>query len=306
MESGSHPQLADDKRTHNIKQVLWVVLALNGFVATLKIILGLWTRCMVIVVDGVHSLSDAASNIIGLVGVSMASHPADKSHPYGHRKFETIASFIISFSLFFAAITIAKQCLFKLFNPTQPEVNILSFSVMGLTLGVNGFTAFWEKKRGRELKSDLLIADSWHTFSDIFVTCSVLIALVGIRIGVPIFDSIISLGIAVFIGWIAVKILIRSSDVLSDRAMVDDQWVKDLVMRTNGVLDCHEIRSRGRPDDIRIDLHILVNSQMSVERSHQLANFIERDLRHNIKDVTDVLVHIEPSHHDHKELEAES
>lgn len=301
---GRDPHLpsVQEKRAHQIKQVLGLVLFLNGLVAIIKIALGVWTRCMVIVTDGIHSLSDGASNIIGLVGISIAAHPADKSHPYGHRKYETIASFIISFSLFFAAIMIIKECVKKILHPVAPEVNVFSFGVMGITLIVNGFAAYWERKKGEELKSDLLIADSWHTSSDIFVTCSVLIALIGISMGWPLLDGVVSLGIGLFIGWIAVGILVRSSDVLSDHAMLDDQAVREIVMRIEGVRDCHEIRSRGRPDDIRVDLHILVDRRMTVETSHQLANIIEKSIRENFIGISDVLVHIEPEHHDHREL----
>ena len=259
---------------------------------------------MVIIVDGIHSLSDGASNIVGLVGISIASHPANKKHPYGHRKYETIASLIISFSLFFTSISIVRECVRQFMSPVRAEATALSFVVMGVTLAVNFGVAIWERREGRKAQSDLLIADSWHTFSDIFVTLSVFAALIGIHMGWKRADTFVSLGIAVFIAWIALQILVRSSQVLSDKAVLEEADVKKIAMKTPGVLDCHEIRSRGRLDDASVDLHVLVDPKMSVEQSHQLANVIERDIRQAFRGVTEVLVHIEPLHHDHTELEA--
>ena len=300
MNNGAIPQsVRGEERARSIKAVLWVVLLLNWSVAAMKIVLGLWTSCTVIVADGIHSLSDGASNIIGLVGISIASHPADRGHPYGHRKFETLASLVISFALFFAAASILKECVNQFFRPVQAEVSAYSFGVMGITLVVNAFTAMYERRRGKQLKSDLLTADAWHTFSDVFVTLSVFAALIGIWLGWRRLDTFISVGIAFFIGSIALRILMRSMDVLADRAVIEEDAIRRIVMGIAGVEDCHEIRSRGREDDMRIDLHILVAPQMSVEKSHGVSNVIEKELRARF----DVLVHIEPLHHDHTELE---
>lgn len=303
MNGNSSGRSSGEERSRQILRVLLIEFALNILVAAVKIAFGLATRCMVIVADGIHSLSDGASNIIGFVAMSIAAHPADKTHPYGHRKYETIASFIVAFALFFAAITIIRDGMERFIRPTLPEVNAASFAVMGGTLVVNAFIAWWERRRGRELESDLLIADSWHTFSDVFVTLSVFAALLAIELGVQRFDSAVSIGIGLFIGWIALRILMRSSDVLSDRAVLDEERVKELVLQVEGVRDCHEIRSRGRPDEILVDLHILVDPRMTVEDSHRLANLIERNIRRAMPKVRDVLVHVEPLHHDHHELE---
>lgn len=299
----SRSTISVEPRFRKIRFVLWVVLALNWAVAALKIVVGVYTHCMAMVTDGIHSFSDGASNIVGLVGMSIAANPADEDHPYGHSKFETIAALIIAFSLFFAAATVVEEGARRLFDDSSPEVNAISFAVMLVTLAVNAFTAWWERKKAMALKSDLLSADAWHTFSDLFVSLSVLVALVAIKAGAFWLDEAVSLGIGAFIAWIAVQILRRSLDVLSDHVALDKKAVRDVVMGIQGVSDCHEIRSRGRQDDVRIDLHVLVDPEMSVEESHKLANLIELSLRQFMAGVTDVLVHIEPMHHDHRELE---
>jgi cation diffusion facilitator family transporter len=294
-----HPPASGITRADSIKKVLLIELSLNLLIATAKIVLGLTTRCMSILSDGIHSLSDGASNVIGLVGISIAAHPADEDHPYGHRKFETMASLAVSFALFFVAISILKESIVHFFNPEIPQVTALSFVVMGITLVVNIIVSLWERAQGKKLKSELLIADSWHTMTDVFVTLSIFVALIGITLGFNQLDSIVSFGIALFIIRIAFKILVSSSDVLSDKVMIPHEHIKKIVMGLPGVSDCHQIRSRGRQDDIRIDLHILVDPGMSVEKSHGIANLTEKALSEKFAGVTDVLVHIEPLHHDH-------
>lgn len=290
-------------RTHQVAVTLWVTLALNWSTALLKILFGLATRCMVITADGLHSFSDGASNIIGLVGISISGHPADRDHPYGHQKYETLASVAIALMLFLVSFGIARQAVGAFIHPRTPQVNAASFVVMGLTFLVNVFVVWYERRRGKVLSSELLLSDSWHTLSDIFVTISVVVALVGIHLDVPRVDSIFSLVIAGVIFVIALGILKRGSDVLCDKAVLGAEEIERIVRGVKGVLDCHEIRTRGKSDSIYVDLHVLVDPQMSVLESHRLANIIEYDIRKAIPGVRDVVVHIEPVSHEHEELE---
>ncbi|MBI4353544.1 MAG: cation transporter [Candidatus Omnitrophica bacterium] len=301
----SHPQsigAASHGRWRQIAAVLWVTLLLNWAVALLKLLFGWATHCMVIVADGLHSLSDGTSNIVGLVGISLSKHPADHDHPYGHRKYETFAAVVISFFLFIVSFGVLRESVLGWVRQRTPEVNAMSFALMGLTLCVNLFVVVYERRKAFALKSDLLMSDSWHTLSDVFITLSVAAALVGIRLKVPRLDALFSFVIAFVIFSTAVRILKRGSDVLCDRAVLDTQKVEHIARRVEGVLDCHEIRTRGRVDDVYVDLHILVDPQMSVFASHGLANIIERDIKREIPGVTDVVVHVEPLSHDHEEL----
>ena len=291
--------LARSTRTYQIAAVLWVTLALNWLVAALKVGFGLATHCMVIVADGAHSFSDGTSNIVGLVAIYLSGHPADHDHPYGHQKYETLASTLIAFLLFVVSFGIFKESLQGFLHPQHPVVNRVSFGLMTFTLVVNLFVVSYERRQGRRLKSDLLISDSWHTLTDVFVTLTVFLALVGIYWNVPRMDSIFSLLIAVVIVVTAIGILKRSSDVLCDKAVLDTALIEKIVRAVQGVRDCHEIRTRGRIDDVYVDLHVLVDNEMTVVRSHQLANKIEHDIKEEMPGVHDVVVHIEPVSHEH-------
>ncbi len=299
MPMNSGAVLARSNRTHQVAVVLWVTLALNWLVAALKIGFGIATHCMVIIADGAHSFSDGTSNIVGLVAIYLSCQPADDDHPYGLQKYETLASTLIAFLLFVVSFGIFKESIEGFLHPKRPEVNKVSFALMTFTLIVNLFVVSYERKWGRFLKSDLLISDSWHTLTDVFVTLAVFLALFGIYWNVPHMDSIFSLLIAVVIVATAVSILKRSSDVLCDKAVLDTARIEEIVRAVQGVRDCHEIRTRGRIDAIYVDLHVLVDNEMTVTDSHRLANKIENDIKKETPGVHDVVVHIEPVSHEH-------
>ena len=294
--------LTRTERARQVATVLWITLVLNWTVSLLKLVFGFATQCMVIVADGIHSFSDGTSNIVGLIAIYIAGHPADRDHPYGHQKYETLAAVIISFFLFAVSFGIIREAIVSLARPKATEVNALSYLLMGGTFFVNLFVVWYERKKGKLLKSDLLLSDSWHTMTDIFITLTVVAALVGISFHIPYLDSIFSIIIATIIVVIAIGILKRSSDVLVDKAVVEAEKIDKIVRRIDGVRDCHEIRTRGRLDDVYVDMHVLVDSQMSVLDSHRLANIIEHNIRKEIPAVHDVVVHIEPVSHGHEEV----
>jgi cation diffusion facilitator family transporter len=285
----------DNNRFREIKTTLIFILVLNWIVSLAKIMLGMLTRCASITADGFHSLSDGASNIIGLIGIRVASQPSDKDHPYGHKKYETFFSlgiaamlFIVSFELFQAAIA-------RLRTPEVPQIDSKSFAVMIMTLAVNLVVILYETKKGKKLQSDILISDAMHTKADIFISLSVIFALVVIKLGLPLIDPLVSMLIALFIVYSGLKIAMASSRVLCDKAVIiEDKRIADIVLKIKGVRTCHKIRTRGRTDDIHVDLHVQVKPHMHIEDAHKICDSIEEALKKEIPGVTDVVVHIEP------------
>ncbi len=278
-----------------IRKILLIILALNWLTALAKIIYGLSSRCSSMTADGFHSLSDGTSNVIGLLGIHFACQPVDKDHPYGHKKYETLFSLAISAMLFIVAFNLIKQGWSRLLNPILPEVDISSFVIMIITLTVNIWVMRYENKKGRDLKSDILVSDSMHTRADIFTSFSVIASLVAIKLGLPVIDPIITILISLFIGFAAFEIAKQSSDILCDTAVfLDDQKIRDIVLKTKGVRACHKIRSRGRIDDIYIDLHVQVNPNMHIDNAHQISDHIEEGIKAAIPGITDVVVHMEP------------
>ena len=287
-------QMNSKERYREIRCVLIYTLLLNWGVAVAKLIYGGLTRSASMTADGFHSFSDGSSNIIGLFGIWIASRPMDESHPYGHKKFETLTSIGISGLLFLVCFNVVREGILRFLHPIIPEVSVGSFIVMGATLAVNLFVMIYETRMGKALKSDLLISDALHTRADILTSSSVIVTLVGVKLGYSILDPIASLVISVFIGYAAVDILRESTRVLSDGVAIQIEEIKRLVLSIKGVKECHQIRSRGRPDDIHIDLHVLVDPAMDVHRAHHLSYAIENKIKRNFRGVTDVMVHMEP------------
>lgn len=281
-------------RDLEIRKVLWSILALNLLVAAAKLVYGQWSGTLSMWADGLHSMFDGASNVIGLIGMWAAAHPPDEAHPYGHRKFESFAAFAISVFLFLACFKILESSYHRLTDPTLPRVTILSFGIMLATLGVNFFVTRYEQRRSTELKSEILHADSMHTLSDIYSSISVLVGLVAVRLGFPVLDPVMAVVIAGFIGRTGFQILSESSRVLSDASCVDPRRVREIVMKIPGVRSCHSIRTRGLESHVFVDCHIQVQSDMTTERAHDLVHTIEDRIKKEMSEVADIVIHVEP------------
>jgi len=281
---------------NQIKRILLWILILNWAVAGAKILYGMLTHCASMTADGFHSLADGASNIVGLIGITIACQPRDANHPYGHRKYETFFSLCIAGLLGIVCFRLIEEGIKRLYNPVIPRIDAISFIVMLVTLSINLLVMTYEHKKGKILQSDVLISDSMHTRADILTSLSVIITLVMIRLGYPIFlDPIVTIIIALFIARSAFRIVKQSSRVLCDTAaIVDVKRIVDIVLSIEGVKTCHKIRTRGRPDDVYIDLHVQVNPGMHIDKAHKISYLIEEALKKNIPEVTDVVVHMEP------------
>jgi len=281
----------------DIRRILAWILLLNWAVAAAKILYGIASRSTSMTADGFHSLSDGISNIICLIGVHFASQPVDKDHPYGHKKYETLFSLAVAGLLFLVCFNLFREAVVRIKEPVAPRIDAISFLVMLATLGVNFLVMRYEYNRGRQLQSDLLISDSLHTRADILTSLSVIAGLVIMKINpaLIILDPAITIFIALFIAYSAFKIVRESAGVLCDSAVVmDEAAVIALVTAIPGVQSCHKIRTRGRPDDIHIDLHVSVAADMHMDQAHRISEEIERSLQKNIPGVTDVVVHMEP------------
>lgn len=277
-----------------VRRILIVILALNWLVAFSKMIYGLVTRCASMTADGFHSFGDGASNVIGLIGIWAASRPKDETHPYGHKKFETVSTLGIAVILFLAAFNIMREAITRMFHPVVPDVTALSFILMAATICVNILVMKYEHRRGRQLSSDILVCDSMHTKSDIFASLIVIVTLVSIKFGFSFLDTIVACIIAILIAKSGFDILKTSSDVLCDANVLAKQMIIDTVKGVPGIKSVHRIRTRGRSDDIHVDLHVIIDAYMRVDDAHELSHKIESVLKKKIPGVSDVGVHIEP------------
>jgi cation diffusion facilitator family transporter len=285
---------AGPDRYREVSAVLRRVLALNLVVALAKVLFGLASGAISILSDGLHSVTDSASNVVALVGVRLASRPPDDDHPYGHRKFETMASVGILLFLLVALVQVLVTAVGRLQQGGAPEVSMASFGVMGLTLAVNLLVVAYERREGRRLTSEVLMADARHTTSDILTSCAVIAALVGVWAGYPAADAWAALVVAVFIGYACWGVFDETSRILGDRVVIAGTDVSDVVRSVPGVLGCHHIRTRGSADHVFLDLHVWLPPEMSLHDAHALSHVVKDRVMQRFPQIKDALIHIEP------------
>jgi len=291
---GAREGLLSLTRHQEVSGVLVRVLFFNLAVAGAKLVLGYATGAVSVVSDGFHSLTDSASNIIGLVGLRASRKPPDADHPYGHRKFETLAAGGIFVFLTLAVVEIGRSAVKRFAEPSPPEVTWLSFAVMIGTLLVNLGVVSYEAGQGRRLKSELLLADSVHTRSDVFATVGVLVSLAAVWAGYPILDPIGGVAIAVLIARTSYVIARDTTRILSDRVVIDEDDIRETVMAVPGVLGCHHIRTRGPLDHVFLDAHVWFPADSPLREAHLLSHIVKDRLMERFPQIADAIIHIEP------------
>ncbi len=276
--------------------VLWGILFANLLVAAVKLFLGTAAGCASLTADGTHSLADGTSNIIGLVGLGIAAQPRDTRHPYGHQKFEVLASLAIGIMLALLCAQIVWRGISAILSPTQISFTPLELGAIAGTIVINILVSCTEYRAGKRWNSTVLIADSVHTRSDIAISTGVLLSLLGMGLGLPPqTDGIVSLLVACVVAFSCLEILKPALAALADSSVVDCLEVKDAVAAFPQVQGVHKIRSRGAGRQIYIDMHILMEGDSTVEQAHQLSHQIEARLREKYGPMTETVLHIEPA-----------
>jgi cation diffusion facilitator family transporter len=275
--------------------VLVRVLLLNLCVAVAKITFGYASGAISILSDGFHSLTDAASNIVGLIGVRAAKEPPDDDHPYGHRKYETVAAAAVIMFLVLVMLEVVRNAFNHLSGRAAPrEISLASFAVMVVTVVVNLFVMWYESREAKRLASEILLADALQTRGDVWTSLTVIAALVGARSGLPILDPLAALVVALFIGHAGYQIARATTGILSDRMVISDADLERVVMSVPGVLGCHQIRTRGSADHVFLDLHVWLPPDMPLTDAHALSHIVKDRLTARYPQIADAIIHIEP------------
>ena len=281
-------------RYSEVNKVLYQVLFLNLAVAVAKIVLGYATGAVSIVSDGFHSLTDSASNVVALVGVSVARRPPDANHPYGHRKYETMASLGILIFLVVVLVQVLNAAADRFVNGGTPRVFPEGIGIMAVTLVINLFVVAYESKEGRRLNSEVLRADAKHTRSDVLTSGAVLGALFGVWLGYPLLDPMAALLVAGFIGHACWSIAQEASRVLADEIVIAEKDVREVVQSVPEVIGCEKIRTRGSADHAFLDLHLWLPGETPLEDAHATSHVVKDRLMTKFPQLADVVIHIEP------------
>jgi cation diffusion facilitator family transporter len=231
---------------------------------------------------------------MALVGVRVARKPPDVDHPYGHRKFETLAAGGIFVFLLLVVIEVVQTAISRLRTGHTPDVSIYSFAVMLLTLAINVAVVKYESAAGRRLASELLMADAAHTRSDVLTSCGVIASLTGVWFGFPALDAIGGILVAVFIARTGYAIWLETSGILADRVVIDEEAIRSVVMSVPAVVGCHQIRTRGSLDHTFLDLHVWFAPDTTLHEAHRLSHDVKDRLMEKFPQIADAIIHIEP------------
>lgn len=283
-----------ESRYPEVRKVLTRILVLNVAVALVKIVYGQLTGSLGILSDGVHSLTDGASNVVGLIGLRLARKPPDANHPYGHRKFETLAAGMIALLLLVIVLEVSQAAIARFRSGGAPTVTPMSFVIMLTTLAVNIAVVRAERSAGRRLSSELLLADAHHTQSDVLTSIAVIAGLVGTASGYPILDPMAALVIVGFIGHAGFEIARDTARILSDATVISEEEVRRVVQSVPTVLGCHHIRSRGSDDHAFLDLHIWLDATTPLAEAHAVSHMVKDLLMERYPQIADAVIHIEP------------
>lgn len=295
MASSTDSERAANTRDRRVRRVLVVTLVLNLAVAFAKIAVGSLAGVLSVRADGFHSLTDGLNNVVALVGILFAARPPDAGHPYGHRRFELFASLLIGLSLLAMSLDVATDAWRRFSGAgTSPETGPLVFATLVVTLIVNLFVARYEAAVARATGSVLLESDAAHTFSDVLVTATVLVATVLVKSGLVVVDVFAALGVAVFIAVAGVRVLRTTLSSLADAASLDVARVTAIARGVPGVLGAHQVRSRGARGHVFLDLHIELDGSRTLDEAHAITHATMRALKAELDDVVDVTIHTEP------------
>jgi cation diffusion facilitator family transporter len=270
-------------RGREVRRVLWVTLLLNCLVAATKLAVGILIQSLSMTADGIHSLLDGASNVVGLVAIKWAERPPDQEHPYGHRKFETLSCF-----------QILEQAVHRFRNPPEVWVGVWPLAALLATMVLNLVISRYEWTKGKQLKSEFLQADALHTRTDFYGALLVLLSLLCARAGYPQADTIGALMVVAIIARAGYRIILHAFESLSDRARIPPESIFECVMGVKGIAGCHHVRSRGVGDQVYVDFHIEIPATIPTAQGHELQHAVMARVKECFPQVQDVVVHLEP------------
>jgi cation diffusion facilitator family transporter len=285
-------QATELRDLRRIRWVLIITMLLNFLATAIKLAAGLATGALSVVADGLDSLFDGISNLVGLVGLNLAARPPDSNHPYGHRKFETIAALSIAFLLFLTSWQLLQTAWARWWSDEVPEINLWTIAAIVVSMLIQGGTSYYELRQGRKLSSEVLVADALHTRASILISLSVLIGLLLVGLGFPKADPLLAAFVALMIAKIGVDILREILPVLVDQAAFDPSQIAQVVDDVGGIESFNRVRSRGAAGSAAIDLHVRVSAEKTVREANVIADEVRRRLL-SLDGVSDVTVQIE-------------
>lgn len=280
-----------------VKRVTFIGLVLNLLLSALKITAGIFGKSQAVIADGVHSISDCATDIAVIVGSTYWSAPPDDSHPHGHRRIETAITVFIGIALFAVALLMGWNAVTTFTDEDDPP-RLIAFFASIISIIVKELLYHWTVRKGKKIKSSAVVANAWHHRSDAISSIPASLAVI-FSIFMPdhsFIDNIGAIAVCLFILNAAYKISWPALKELTDAGAGEQICVsiENIARSVEGVKDVHKCRTRYLGSGIQVDMHVLVNPEMSVRSGHEISAAVKKELLDQVDDIIDVVVHLEP------------
>jgi cation diffusion facilitator family transporter len=293
----SQETVSQQQRYRDVRKVTLIGSVLDFVLGIAKILVGWLANSQALIADGIHSFSDLLTDFMVLYAAKHSHQAADETHPYGHGRIETLATVSLGLVLTGIGIGIAYSAVQRL---NEPDVLLEFSAVAALVAAVSIVSKEWIYRytmaAARRLRSEMLMANAWHSRSDAFSSIVVLVGLGGVMMGHAYLDAVAAVMVAAMIAKIGFDLVRSSSQELIDRALEPDKVsaIREHIHAVNGVRSSHTLRTRKSAGNAFVDVHIQVDPRLSVSEGHQIADAVRQRLLQQIDEVTDVTIHIDP------------
>jgi cation diffusion facilitator family transporter len=296
--------MTEQVRSATAKKVTWVGFWVNAFLAIIKLTAGILGKSGAIIADGVHSLSDFMTDIVVFIGFKYTEQPEDDCHNYGHAKYETLATLIISFFLVVVGFEILKSGALNIFKviggETLPQPGLIAVVVAPISVVLKEVLFWYTKKAGEKIHSSAIIANAWHHRSDAFSSVGTFLGVGGAYyLGEKwtILDPIASIVVSVLIFKVAFEILRPAVDELTEKALSIEEVeeIHKIIDQHPGLVkEVHKIKTRRLGNRVAIEFHLLVSPDLNIAQAHAIATHIEVHLKGTFGEGALITTHIEP------------
>lgn len=290
----------DSDYTGVIKRVSVISMAGNLVLAAFKFAAGIIGRSGAMISDAIHSSSDIAGSFIVLIGARVSGREADRNHPYGHERFECVASILLSYILFAAGAALIREGILKIISGSYREAGapgMIALAAAFISIASKEGMYQYTIANARKIGSDSLKAEAWHHRSDAFSSIGSLIGIAGARLGFPVLDPLAGILISLFIIQTAVRIFCESIDKLTDHAcspQLEDQ-IRLCIKKDPRVLSIDLLRTREFGRKIYLDLEIGADRNLTLQQAHQIAQELHDLIEDTFPDIKHVMIHVNPA-----------
>lgn len=271
-------------------------LYVNIALIVLKAVVAIITGSLAILAELLHSFFDMCASILAYVGIKKADQPDDSDHQYGHEKYENISSLAQTVLIVLTSAFVIYEAVHRIIKPTPIEAGWIGLVVMGVTIVADYFVSKYLHKASSDYESSALEADAYHFTTDLWGAIAVIIGLIFVLLGFPVFDSIAAIVVAILMLWIAYKLGTKSLNVLLDKCPSDSVMRKigRIIKKTAYVKSYHKLKVRQAGNKLLVNVCIVVNSQLSVRKGHDIAHRLEKNLKEKLPNIKHAIIHVEP------------